>query len=171
MGNVLRRYATPFISGLFLVSLISGIALFFHVGMRWFHGMHEWLSMVLILPFVLHIWRNWRACVGYFRKPAFAIASVISLLAALAFVVPNLGAEAQGGRRGGPPQMALGQLVINSTVAEVAPLLGMTTDALSDALIRAGYSLGAPSARLADIAVASGKTPTDLAGVLLGLQN
>ncbi len=43
------RYATPFITGLFLVSLISGIALFFHVGPGGFHGMHEWLSMLLIL--------------------------------------------------------------------------------------------------------------------------
>jgi hypothetical protein len=46
MTDFLNRYATPFITGLFLVSLISGIALFFHVGGALFHGMHEWLSMV-----------------------------------------------------------------------------------------------------------------------------
>ncbi|MCB1455931.1 MAG: DUF4405 domain-containing protein, partial [Nitratireductor sp.] len=60
MPDLLSRYATPFISGLFLVSLISGIALFFHVGPSGFHGMHEWLSMVLIAPFVLHLWKNWK---------------------------------------------------------------------------------------------------------------
>ena len=60
MKSILYRYATPFTTGLFLVSLVSGVALFFHVGPAAFHGMHEWLSMVLILPFVLHMWRNWR---------------------------------------------------------------------------------------------------------------
>lgn len=60
MTGFLRRYATPFITSLFLVSLVSGIALFFHVGAGWFHEMHEWLSMVLILPFFLHVWKNWR---------------------------------------------------------------------------------------------------------------
>ena len=53
MPAILNRYATPLITGLFLVSMISGIALFFHWGSAWFHGMHEWLSMVLIVPFVL----------------------------------------------------------------------------------------------------------------------
>ena len=46
--------ATPFTTGLFLVSLISGIALFFHWESRVFHGMHEWLSMVLIAPFIIN---------------------------------------------------------------------------------------------------------------------
>ncbi len=32
MTKALSRFATPFITGLFLVSLLSGIALFFHVG-------------------------------------------------------------------------------------------------------------------------------------------
>jgi hypothetical protein len=61
MPSILSRYATPLITGLFIVSLVSGVALFFHLGSAWFHSMHEWLSMVLILPFVLHIWKNWRA--------------------------------------------------------------------------------------------------------------
>ena len=67
MSKILSKYATPFTTGLFLVSLISGIALFFHFGPSAFHGMHEWLSMVLILPFVLHIWKNWRPFVCYFK--------------------------------------------------------------------------------------------------------
>ncbi|MGE8104358.1 DUF4405 domain-containing protein [Allorhizobium sp. NPDC080224] len=58
MPNILSRYATPFTTGLFLISLISGIALFFHLGTAAFREMHEWLSMVLILPFVLHLWKN-----------------------------------------------------------------------------------------------------------------
>ncbi len=46
MPAFLARYATPLTTGLFIVSLVSGIALFFHWGGAAFHGMHEWLSMV-----------------------------------------------------------------------------------------------------------------------------
>ncbi|MDT8871715.1 hypothetical protein RAA17_12975 [Komagataeibacter rhaeticus] len=34
-----------------------------------FHSMHTWLSMVLLLPFVLHVWRNWGQFMLYFRNP------------------------------------------------------------------------------------------------------
>ncbi|MFZ2101600.1 MAG: DUF4405 domain-containing protein, partial [Oricola sp.] len=86
MPPILARYATPLITGLFIVSLVSGVALFFHYGSAYFHSMHEWLSMVLIVPFVLHIWKNWRAFLNYFRRPPMAVASVVSLAAAVAFI-------------------------------------------------------------------------------------
>jgi hypothetical protein len=50
MPALIQRYATPLITGLFIVSLVSGVALFFHVGQAYFHGMHEWLSMILASP-------------------------------------------------------------------------------------------------------------------------
>ena len=52
MSSLLSRYATPLTTGLFLVSLVSGIALFFHLGAAAFHGMHEWLSMALMATLV-----------------------------------------------------------------------------------------------------------------------
>jgi hypothetical protein len=86
MRSLVMKFATPLIVGLFLVSLISGIALFAHVGGNLFRGMHIWLSMVLILPFVLHVWKNWRAMTVYFRQWAFGLSMVASLAAALVFV-------------------------------------------------------------------------------------
>jgi hypothetical protein len=86
MNSMLQRYATPLITGFFLVSLISGAALFVHVGTGVFRGMHEWLSMVLILPFALHLWKNWRALTNYFSRPPFAIAMGVALVAALNFL-------------------------------------------------------------------------------------
>ncbi len=59
MKAFFNRYATPFVKGLFLVSLISGIALFFGIGQAYFHEMHEVLSMALIAHFILHTWKIW----------------------------------------------------------------------------------------------------------------
>lgn len=93
MTNVFNRYATPLITGLFLVSLISGIALFLHIGPAGFHGMHEWLSMVLILPFALHVWKNGRPMLANFRRAPMVVALVLSTVAALAFLVPPSGGQ------------------------------------------------------------------------------
>jgi hypothetical protein len=107
MPALIQRYATPLITGIFIVSLVSGIALFFHVGQAYFHGMHEWLSMVLILPFVLHLWKNWRAMTTYFAKPAFAVAMGLSLVGGAVFAY--LGSANSSG---GPPQMALARMIL-----------------------------------------------------------
>ncbi|MPQ95895.1 DUF4405 domain-containing protein [Thioclava sp. JE_KL1] len=129
MPAILNRYATPFITGLFLISLISGIALFFHWGSAWFHGMHEWLSMVLILPFVLHIWKNWRPMTTYFKRAPMGLALALSVVAALAFVLPAA-TSSQSGARGGPPQFAIAQALFDAPLSEAAPVLGLSgTDA------------------------------------------
>ena len=169
MTDFLNRYATPFITGLFVVSLMSGTALFFHWQQAAFRGMHEWLSMVLILPFALHLWKNWRPMLSYVRHTPFWVGSAVSLVAALAFAWPAITGTATGGR-GGPPPLALMNSVLASPVAEVAPILNLTPDELAAGLTSAGYAVTDATVTLADIAKAANKTGMDLVGALNGLK-
>ena len=162
MPALIQRYATPLITGLFIVSLVSGVALFFHVGQAYFHGMHEWLSMVLILPFALHLWKNWRAMTNYFAKPAFALAMGLSLAGGAVFAV--LGAANSSG---GPPQMALARMILASPAEEVVPLLNLSPEEFAAKLAAAGFATPAPGQSLADLAKASGKSDMELAGLLV----
>ena len=164
MPAFVQRYATPLTTGLFLVSLVSGVALFFHLGGQFFHVMHEWLSMVLIVPFVLHLRKNWRAFVTYFSSAPMAIALVASVAAALVFVVP---AATGGGRPGGPPQMALARLMLDATPEKVAPLLGIPSDQLIQRLKSAGFEKAAGTSTLAEIATASGRDDRALIAALV----
>ncbi|MEZ5924052.1 MAG: DUF4405 domain-containing protein [Hyphomicrobiaceae bacterium] len=164
MPPALHRYATPLTTGLFLVSLISGIALFFHWGSQYFHGMHEWLSMVLIVPFVLHLWRNWRSFLCYFSHAPMGIAVVVSVVAALAFMLPAATGE---GRRGGPPQMALARLMLDATPEKVAPVLGIPADQLVQRLKAAGFAGAAVTRPLAEIARDSGRDDRTLISALI----
>ncbi|HRK43920.1 MAG TPA: DUF4405 domain-containing protein, partial [Gemmobacter sp.] len=120
MSALLYRYATPFTTGLFVVSLVSGLALFFHVGPSGFHGMHEILSLVLILPFGLHVWRNWRPMVSYFKRGPMAIALVASVAAAGVFLIPS--GDNAAGR---PPAFRFANAVMAQPLAVVAPALGL----------------------------------------------
>lgn len=170
MSSYLDRYATPFITGLFLVSLISGVALFFHWGSAYFHGMHEWLSMVLILPFGLHIWKNWRPITIYLRRAPMWIALAVSTVAAAAFVIPSMGTGEGAGPGGRPAAFALSNMVMKGSVSEVAAVLDVSTETLSGALAAKGYAVTSPDQSLDEIAGASGRSAMDVAGVLVSLQ-
>ncbi|WP_373504745.1 DUF4405 domain-containing protein [Aestuariivirga sp.] len=168
MPDLFRRYATPFITGLFVVSLVSGVALFFHVGGAAFHGMHEWLSMVLIVPFALHLWRNWRAMMNYVGRVPFTLAMVVSLAAALGFAYPSLSGSASAS--GGPPQFALADALVHHGPKEAAPVLGLTAEDLVSGLQKLGFAAAALDLPLNEAATKSGKTSMDLMAALKGLK-
>ena len=167
MPDLLNRYATPFVTGFFLISLISGVALFFHVGTAAFREMHEILSLVLILPFGLHAWKNWRPLLNYFRRAPFWIGSAVSLAAAIAFAWPAITGAAGGA--GGPPPFALSNAVMKAPVAEVAPVLNVTAEDLLAGLRAKGFTVTGAEQSLADIGKASGKDTMELAATLVGL--
>jgi hypothetical protein len=163
MPQILSRYATPMITGLFLVSLISGLALFLHIGPGGIHPMHEWLSLALILPFGLHIWRNWRPMVSYFKRAPMVIALALSVGASAVFVLP---VTSEAGRTGGPPQFALAERLLQASVTELAPALRATPGTVGAALTAGGFTITDPDATLSDIAKSSGKTPAEAIAVL-----
>ncbi|MBE2277795.1 MAG: DUF4405 domain-containing protein [Rhodobacteraceae bacterium] len=162
MSRLLSRYATPLTTGLFLVSLISGIALFLHIGPPGFHGMHEWLSLLLILPFVLHLWRNWRPMSAYLRHLPMALSLALATAAAGLFLLPG-----QGGGSGGPPVMQLGQKVLQATPAELAAALDTTPEALVAGLRAGGFAAAAADLSLADTARAAGTDDNVVIAALL----
>lgn len=168
MPDFVRRYATPLITGLFLVSLVSGVALFFHVRQAAFHGMHEWLSMVLIVPFVLHLWRNWRAMLNYVGQAPFSVAMVASVVAGLVFAYPALTGSA--GASGGPPQFALATALVAHAPKETAPILGLTADELVAGLQNQGFTAVTADGALSEAAAKSGKSPVELMAALNGLK-
>lgn len=152
--SLANRYATPFVTGLFMVSLISGVALFFHLGQSLFHGMHEWLSMVLIVPFLLHVWKNWAPLTSYLKRDWLVWPLAASLAMALAFAVPAM----MSGSRGGSPVGGLVAASVGAKLSDVAAVLGKSPDAAVQALTAAGYKVGASSDTLAAIGQASGKS-------------
>lgn len=152
--DMVNRYATPFTTGLFVISLISGISLFFHVGTAAFRGMHEWLSMVLIVPFVLHVWKNWLPMTSYFRRGWLMWPLGVSLAAALAFAVP--GVMALGGM-GGNPQAAMYRAMGDARIADLEPILKVSSAEIDKRLERVGLTGVSHETSLSAAAKAAGK--------------
>jgi len=147
----INRYATPLITGLFVVSTLSGVALFFHWQSGLFHAMHEWLSMVLLVPFVLHVWKNWNALLGYVKRKTIWVPLVASIVVAVPFAYAGMA----GGPGGNPAFRAVG-LMTRAPIAELAPVLNTTPDALMADLQQRGFQVASAEATLGEIAAAAG---------------
>ncbi|OLP56913.1 DUF4405 domain-containing protein [Rhizobium rhizosphaerae] len=165
MPALLSRYATPLTTGLFLVSLISGIGLFFHWSEPAFKGMHEWLSMVLILPFLLHLWRNWRPLTAYLKRPPMAAALGLSMVAAIAFAWPALTGSTV---RRAPPQIVLAQALMASTPAELSVVLHRTPEDIVSSLTARGLQATAGKS-LTATATEAGKSEREALAALAAL--
>ena len=162
MSSILQRYATPLTIGLFLVSLISGVALFFHAAQGVFHSMHEWLSMLLIAPVALHLWRNWRPMTSYLARPAFAISMSVCLVAAMGF---GLASTVVGGRHGSA-QFAILEALTATTPEKLAPALGTDAEHLVTMLKLHGFAKAAADVTLTELVANSGRDEGDLASAL-----
>jgi len=158
--DFLLRQATPYTTGLFLISAVSGAALFVHLGTATFREMHEILSMVLLVPVGVHIWRNWRSLVGYFRRGPMWVATAVSLVLATGFAVT-------AGSGGGNPMMQMVGRIQAAPLTAVAPAIGSSEQAVLDALTQAGISPVKPSDTIADLSTRTGRDAFEIVSVLV----
>ena len=164
LGKFMRRLATPLTTGLFAVSTVSGIALFFHWLPSMFHSMHVWLSMVLLLPFAFHVWRNWRPLIGYARRGTLLIPFALSVVAAIPFAISGVNGAS---RRGDNPAFRTLALMTQARLTDLAPVLRTTPASLLATLQKHGYSAHSTDDTLSAVAASSGKDANEaLADVL-----
>jgi hypothetical protein len=125
--------------------------------------------MVLILPFVLHVWKNWRPFLAYFKRLPMALSLGVCLVAGLVFAWPAITGSASGA--GGNPAFAMVNIISRSTPAEVAPLLGKSDLDIVEALKAKGFTAADSGKPLSEIATASGKDTMELMATLAALKS
>jgi len=153
MKQFVKTHGTTFTVGLFLISTISGVFLFFHFQSRLFHSMHEWLSMVLLVPVAVHIWRNWAAFAKYFKKKTIYMPLLVTLIASIAFAYPTLSSKSGGG----DPKVAAIMAIHQGNISQVAPLFQLSSDELQNRLQAKGYKINDRNQTLSEIAKSSDK--------------
>jgi xanthine/uracil permease len=125
------------------------------------HCIHEWLSIVLILPFVLHMWKNWRPMLLYLKRTPMMIAFV----AAVALSLPLSLVDAQDAA-GGPPQFAFATQIFESDAASLAAVLDVSPEQLVTQLEAAGFEMSSSDLSRRDIAERFGKNAFALSATL-----
>lgn len=145
MSN-LRKYATPLTIGSFVLMAVTGILMFFHLDSGLNKVAHEWLGWAMVAAVALHVVLNWRAFTLYFKRPlAMGLVGVFVAVLGLSFL--PLGGDQKGGR----PDFAAVELVVNAPISELAPLLDTDADPLLVRLQAAGIAATAEQS-LSDLA-------------------
>jgi hypothetical protein len=164
--NFINRYSTPFTTGLFLASLISGVALFFHYGAQYFHAMHEWLSMLLIVPFVFHVWKNWGPLSNYLKRGWLLAPLGLSLAAMLVFAAPAA-LSTGGGAGGGNPAVAMGRVLAEARISDFATMTRTAPEVVQARLKALGIEATSLETTISAAAKAAGKDAREAVMVLV----
>lgn len=132
----LRAWATPLTIATTLVTLVTGVFLFFH----WSPGLtrvsHEWIGMLMVLAVVAHLVLNWRAFTIYFKRPVGLALMALGGVAMAATVFVSTPA-----REGGPSGMRAAIQAMNAARIEtLADLAGKETGAVLASLDAAGIA-------------------------------
>lgn len=84
----LRPWATPLTVATTLVTLVTGVLLFFHISPGLTRLGHEWIGMAMLAGVAAHMILNWRAFTTYFKRPVGAGLMALGVVAtALTFVI------------------------------------------------------------------------------------
>jgi hypothetical protein len=154
---------TPLLSGLFLLSAVTGVLMFLHLASPLARGSHEWVSWGLVAVAALHVVLNWKALLVSLR-PTLAKVAVVSL--ALFTVVAAALPSAQGG--GGNPgqSRAATEAVMGAPLGRVAALLDTDAAQLRQKLEARGLQVPGEAPSLKEIVQANaGKAPAVLEAV------
>lgn len=129
-----REWITPLTVGAFLLTAVTGVLLFFHVGMGMNKLAHQWVSLLLTAVVILHIVINFQVLKKYLaQRKGQVVVGLFVLLLGLSFL--PLGPRQEPSFA--PSVRALAQVPLN-TLAQVA---GSTPEQLMDRLQQKGLAV------------------------------
>jgi hypothetical protein len=152
---------TPLLSGLFLLSAVTGVLMFLHLASPLARGSHEWVSWGLVAVAALHVVLNWKALLVALR-PTLAKAAVagLTLFTLVAAALPS----SQGGGGVNPGQSrAATEAVMSAPLGRVAALMDTDAAQLRQKLEARGLQVPGEAPSLKEIVQANaGKAPAVL---------
>lgn len=142
----LSNWSTPLVIGAYLVTAISGVMLFFHVGESLIKEAHEWIGLIFVFGALLHIKNHWLPLKKHFTRPVAQTVIASVLIAGAAFVVVS------GNEGVGNPVRAVMHSMEQAPLSLVAQLQQRDEAELVRLLENAGFMVTDPGASLQKLA-------------------
>ena len=154
MKQHFRNWATPLATGMFIISAVTGVLLFFHIDIGQARFVHKWQSWVLVAGAVFHTAANWSGFKRHFTHRTGIAIIGISLLVTLMTVSPFFGSDEKGKKR--VTAMASMKILQESQLSTVASLIGQPPDWLQAKLEERGIRADDHGLTLREIAKMNG---------------
>lgn len=85
--KIKRNIVTPYITFSFIVIALSGILMFFHVFDGYTEVLHEIIGLMFVIFSILHIVVNWKSLKSHFKKKAFIVSFILTLLLSTGIII------------------------------------------------------------------------------------
>ena len=97
-GGFIARYATAATIATFLVTGITGVLMFYHIGGYYLRTAHDWIGMAFVVAAVFHVVRNWNGCVKLMKQPrAQVVLVLVAAITAFCIIGDSLSPKSYGG--------------------------------------------------------------------------
>ena len=140
-----REWITPFSAGMFLISAVTGVMLFFHLGVGLTHGVHEWISWALLAGVALHLAVNF-AAIKKFLLNARGLAILSCCCVVLLF-----SSFSSGGGKGGSATGVMVDRLTGVPLTTLAQVAGVEVEQLRARLSEAGLTWQSDEQSLRDL--------------------
>ena len=158
-----RSTITPITTASFVIVALTGVLMLVDVKSATIKEFHEMVSIVFVVAAAAHLVVNWGCFGSYVRKPlTIVLAVVVTVLVVLLFT--GSGGSGSRGRRS--PMEIFGRLEAAS-LAQVAPVLGVSAEESVAFLKAQGFQVSGESQSIGDIAKNSGKRGMEIISSLL----
>jgi hypothetical protein len=131
INQLITRNATLLTASLFMVIGVSGVMMFFRLQRELVKPMHEWLGLLFVLAVVLHAVRNQRQFLALFAQMRMRILLVVVAAVAATFLALTPASKPN-------PSRAATQALLKTKLHDLAPVLGVSVEALLVRLNGAG---------------------------------
>jgi len=157
-----RSSITPVTTASFVIVALTGILMLVDVKSATIKELHEMVSILFVVAAGVHLAVNWSCFASYLRKPlTIVLAVVVAVLVVLMFTGSG------GGSHGGRSPMEIFARIEAASLAQAAPVLGISVEE-SVALLKAkGLQVSNESQSIAEIARNSDKPAMEVISSLL----
>lgn len=150
-----REWVTPIAVGAFLISAVTGVAIFFHIDTGLAKVAHEWLSWLLLFAVLLHVGANFFGFKRYFSSGKALALMGVAMLVLVASFMP-LGGERGG--EGGKPFMKPVRALAAAPLSTLAAVAKISPEQLRERLAKANVPAPTSDAQsLADLVGPDGR--------------
>jgi len=160
-NNKLRGWVTPLTAGAFVLSAVTGIMLFFKINLGLVKFAHEWLSWVLVIGAVAHVFINWHVMARCVSKP---LGQVIVTLFILLLGVSML--PLTGDKQKGHPFSRVSNAIVNAPLSAVAKTANHTPEEVISILKSKGIQVEGKEQTVQDIANRNNQNPVRVLDII-----
>jgi hypothetical protein len=161
-GLLKRSLITPITTASFVIVALTGILMLVDVKSATIKELHELISVLFVVAAGVHLALNWSCFATYVRKPLTVLLGVV-VVVLVVFMFTGSG----GGSRGGRSPMEIFGRIEAASLAQVAPVLGVSVEESVALLKTKGLQVSNENESIADIAKNNDKHAMEIISSLL----